>query len=85
MVWIVQLARSAKRTLDRAPARDRGRLIEALAAMADKPFSGDIGRLKNQPATFRRRVGAFRIFFDVDPDRQVVAIVDIRRRTSTTY
>ncbi|OGG47561.1 hypothetical protein A3D66_00040 [Candidatus Kaiserbacteria bacterium RIFCSPHIGHO2_02_FULL_50_9] len=85
MVWIVQLARSAKRTLDRAPARDRARLIEALAAMADNPFGGDIGRLKNQPATFRRRVGAFRIFFDVDPDRQVVAVVDIRRRTSATY
>ena len=85
MAWTVQLARRAERTLKRAPAADRTRLLAALAAMRDDPFRGDIARLRNQPATFRRRVGAWQIFFDVYPDRQIVGIVDIRRRTSTTY
>jgi len=83
--WIVQLARSAERTLDRAPARDRVRLFSALSAMSQDPFSGDIVRLKNLPVTFRRRVGSWRIFFDVHPERQVVSVVDNVRRTSTTY
>ena len=85
MAWTVHLARRAERTLKRAPAADRTRLLASLAAMRDDPFRGDIARLRNQPATFRRRVGAWRIFFDVYPDRQIVGIVDIRRRTSTTY
>jgi len=85
MAWIVQLARSAERTLDRAPARDRARLLSALSAMSQDPFSGDIARLQNLPAAFRRRVGSWRIFYDVYPERQVVSVVDIVRRTSTTY
>ncbi len=53
--------------------------------MAQKPFAGDIARLKNQPTAFRRRVGDWRIFFDVYPDRRLVAVSDIQRRTTTTY
>jgi len=36
-------------------------------------------------SAWRRRVGSYRIFFDVYPDRQVVDVVDIDRRTSSTY
>ena len=85
MTWAVQLARRAERALKNAPASDRARLLTALTAMRDNPFSGDIARLKSEPAAFRRRVGNWRIFFDVHPGRHIVAVVDIRRRTSTTY
>ena len=53
--------------------------------MASDPFTGDIERLKDERAAFRRRVGDWRIFFDVYPDRRLVEVVDIRRRTTTTY
>ena len=32
-----------------------------------------------------RRVGDWRILFDLYPDRRLVDILDIRRRTTTTY
>jgi mRNA-degrading endonuclease RelE of RelBE toxin-antitoxin system len=38
-----------------------------------------------ETATWRRRVGSYRIFFDVDLDSPIVMVVDIARRTSTTY
>ena len=53
--------------------------------MRASPFRGDIARLKNKPAAWRRRVGNYRIFFDVDVDELLVDVTDIRRRTSTTY
>jgi len=54
--------------------------------MRDNPFSGDIVRLHApERSAWRRRVGSYRIFFDVYPDRQVVDVVDIDRRTSSTY
>jgi mRNA-degrading endonuclease RelE of RelBE toxin-antitoxin system len=53
--------------------------------MQYNPFSGDIVRLKSERSTWRRRVGSYRIFFDVYPDEQLVDVVDIDRRTSTTY
>ena len=59
--------------------------MDTLDAMLSDPFGGDIVRLKNQPAAWRRRVGSYRILFDIYPERRVVDIVDIARRTSTTY
>lgn len=49
------------------------------------PFARDVDRLKNQPTAFRRRVGDWRIFFDVDLERRLVEIRYIERRTTTTY
>lgn len=86
MTWNLVLADAASKTLTRAPARDQTRLLAALQAMQQDPFRGDLVRLQGiQPAAWRRRVGPWQILFDVYPDRQLVAVADIRRRTSTTY
>ena len=53
--------------------------------MAENPFTGDVARLEHQPTAFRRRVGDWRIFFDVVPELRLVEVTDIVRRTSTTY
>jgi mRNA-degrading endonuclease RelE of RelBE toxin-antitoxin system len=52
--------------------------------MQQNPFSGDRVRLKSERATWRRCVGAYRIFF-VYPETRVLDVVDIERRTSHTY
>jgi len=53
--------------------------------MRDDPFSGDIVRLKAQPTAWRRRVGNYRIFYDVYLDYRMVVVVAVKRRSSTTY
>jgi mRNA-degrading endonuclease RelE of RelBE toxin-antitoxin system len=85
MTWRLRIAKLAEKELERSPAKDQGYITAALAQMKAYPFSGDIVRLKNQPATFRRLVGNYRIFFDVYPDTGLVDVVAIKRRTSTTY
>ena len=57
----------------------------ALRSMEIDPFAGDVERLRNQPSAFRRRVGDWRIFFDVEPDKRLVEVTAIERRTTTTY
>ncbi len=49
------------------------------------PFAGDVIPLTNEQTAFRRRVGDWRIFFDVDRALQRVEVADIQRRTTTTY
>jgi len=85
MTWHLRIARPAEKELKRSPEKDQGYIKAALAEMQANPFSGDIVRLKSQAATFRRRVGNYRIFFDVHPDIRLVDVVAIKRRTSTTY
>ena len=53
--------------------------------MCDDPFARDTVRLKAQPTAWRRRVGSYRIFYDVYFDHRMVVVVAIKRRTSTTY
>ena len=85
MVWALHVAQRAEKAFRKIPAEDQERIAAALMAMRQNPFSGDIARLKGQPATWRRRAGAHRIFFDVYPKRLLIEVLEIQRRTSTTY
>lgn len=85
MNWELLLAGPAEKALKRIPASDQGRILAALGEMENDPFQGDIVRLKAQPTAWRRRVGNWRILFDVDPERRLIVVHDIMRRTSTTY
>lgn len=85
MRWTLHVAKRAQKTLAKVPAKSRRLILAALEDMQQNPFSGDIARLTSERSAWRRRVGAYRIFFDVYPDQQHVDVVDIARRTSTTY
>lgn len=85
MAWSVLVEGRARKVLARAPRPERDRLQAVLKEMEQDPFAGDMARLHNQPTAFRRRVGDWRIFFDVDPERRLVHVRYIERRTTTTY
>lgn len=54
--------------------------------MAVDPFRGDLERLtKHDRYSFRRRVGDYRILFNVDTDTHRVRVGAVERRTTTTY
>jgi mRNA interferase RelE/StbE len=84
MEWTVVLTGPARKALKRLPSADRTRIVAALDEMQQNPFQGDIRKLQGLSG-FRRRVGNWRIFFEVVPERKHVAIAAIERRTSTTY
>jgi len=85
MTWSLRIAGRVKKALDKVPDKDQRLIRSALELMRTDPFSGDIKRLKNDRAAWRRRIGNYRVFFDVYPDTFIVDVVAIVRRTSTTY
>lgn len=85
MIWRLTFSRNAQRSLRRLPPEGRRRLDDAIAEMERDPLSGDVVLLKDYPVGYRRRVGPYRILFDIDRATQSVQIQDIERRTSTTY
>jgi mRNA interferase RelE/StbE len=84
MEWTVVLAGPARKALKRVPTVDRTRILAALGEMQQNPFQGDIRKLQGLPG-FRRRVGNWRILFEIVPERRHVIVAAIERRTSTTY
>jgi mRNA-degrading endonuclease RelE of RelBE toxin-antitoxin system len=86
MNWDFLLASKAQRAFRALPVIDRQRINKALNEMKTDPLSGDIVALKEEyRGQFRRRVGSWRIIFEIDATARVVLIHDIARRTSTTY
>ena len=84
-IWEVRVKKPARKSVERAPRPERERLGQALDEMAQNPFAGDVERLKNERTAFRHRVGDWRLFFDVYPHILRVDVLDIQRRTTTTY
>jgi mRNA-degrading endonuclease RelE of RelBE toxin-antitoxin system len=83
MEWTVVLAGPARKSLKRIPAGDKTRILTAQAEMQQNPFQGNVRKL--QGLSGFRRVGDWRILFEVVPERRHVVVAAIERRSSTTY
>jgi mRNA-degrading endonuclease RelE of RelBE toxin-antitoxin system len=53
--------------------------------MCDDPFGGDIKFLKGLDGQVRRRVGDWRILYEIDQANKVIVVNAVKRRTSNTY
>ena len=53
--------------------------------MGDDPYAGDVQRLKGHRFAWRRRVGTYRILYDLNLEIRLILIARIERRSSTTY
>lgn len=85
MSWNLQIAGPAQKEYRRLPLNDQRRVKTALLAMQTDPFAGDVQWLKGQPTAWRRRVGNYRIIYDLYIQERVIVVSGIVRRTSTTY
>ena len=83
--WDLVVTKPAEKSLSKFPAKDKAKIQSALLEMRENPFAGDITRLKAQPTAWRRRVGSYRILYDILPEQLCVVVTGIARRTSTTY
>ena len=84
MKWGLLIASRAKRQLRRLSAEDRDRIDEAFSEMCEDPFDGDVKFLRGVNA-LRRRVGDWRILFELDEKKRIIFIDAVKRRGSNTY
>ena len=82
MSWDYRLAYSALKNLKRFPGPDRRRIYEALEAMKSDPFRGDVKPIQGEENLYRRRVGAYRIYFRPALSIQLLEIPEIIRKQS---
>ena len=69
--------------LDKAESKG---LIKALEEIEDNPFSGDFKKLKGfVPVTYRKRVGKYRILYQLDIDNEIIIIEKAEKRSDNTY
>ena len=84
MTWHVIVAENAKKYVSRIPQKDSLRVKTALREMVQNPYTGDITKLKGD-LVWRRRIGSYRIFFEIYESSRAVRVYGIERRGSNTY
>ena len=85
MTWSLVLTKPATRDLRDARRADVEHIDAAFEDMRSDPYGGDIKFLKGTNRTMRRRVGDWRILFEVHADQHLVVNLGVTRRSSNTY
>ncbi len=85
MTWNLILTKPAEKQLRKIHNPDHARLITALKAIQASPLRGEVRKLEDMGPAYRRRVGKWRILFDLDQQDRLVVVHAITRRTTTTY
>lgn len=85
MNWRIFLDSDAEKNLWRFPQKDRQRIERSLQILRVNPYAGDIQRMRGEKDVWRRRVGSYRIQYEIRLGEKIVYIFEIKRRTSSTY
>ncbi len=85
MNWLIEVTKNAKKELGRIPAEQMLRISMAIDQLDIDPYVGDIQKIKGEKDVWRKRVGSYRIFYEVYQKERVVLIFKIERRTTHTY
>jgi len=85
-MYSAYFSRLAEKNFKKIPKNYQLNLKKTILNLEVNPYSAGTIKLINYPvAQYRRRVGDYRILFDIDEENKIIIIADIRRRTSTTY
>ncbi len=85
MNWQILVDSVASKFLKRIPRLDAKRILDVLQELVVNPYAGDIEKMEGKDDIWRRRVGSYRILYEIYSAKRIIYISDIRRRTSKTY
>jgi mRNA-degrading endonuclease RelE of RelBE toxin-antitoxin system len=84
MIWGLLIGNRAKRQLRRLSNNEREAINEVFSQLCENPFQGDVKFLRGLDS-LRRRVGNWRIIYELDHAKNVVNVTAVERRGTTTY
>lgn len=85
MNWKIKIAKRASKKMRRFPKKDAERLLFVLEGFTKNPYQGDIEKVKGEDNVWRRRVGNYRILYEIIPERKSIEVFEVRRKTTITY
>jgi mRNA-degrading endonuclease RelE of RelBE toxin-antitoxin system len=83
--WDIEVATNVFKAIKKFPRKDARVILEVIELLQNNPYAGDIQKLGGEEHTWRRRVGAYRISYELYPTRKLILVFEVKRRTSHTY
>ena len=85
MNWELRVRKHIKKTLSHFPKKVQRQIVLVLRELIQSPYSEDIVKIAGEENIWRRRVGSYRIFYEIFPKDRMIYVFRIERRTSKTY
>lgn len=85
MSWRLIVDNSVKKELKHIPHKMARRVFFAVEHLVEDPFAGDIEKMEGDDTIWRRRVGNYRILYEILVKEKTIRVMHIKRRTSHTY
>ena len=85
MKFQLQFSSGARRELRRLDSRTRTRIEESIENLTENPYPRASLKLKGVDRTWRIRVGAFRIVYEVREELILITVLKVDRRSEDTY
>lgn len=84
--WKLKIRDGVWKNLAKFPDKDKKKIIEVIEKdIIVNPYFGDIKKMEGEENSWRRRIGVYRIFYEIIVQEKVIYIFRIERRTSKTY
>ena len=83
--WSFRVDNKVYRVLKKIPKPTAQRIVRAVEALPENPYVGDIVKVKGEQLLWRRRIGEYRIFFEIHQDNRFIDVVRVERNGSKTY
>lgn len=85
MSWALIIDGDARKYLKRISKDDAKKIFDVIQGLAINPYAGDIQKMESEKDSWRRRVGTYRIKYEVRVKERIIYVFDVERRTSSTY
>lgn len=83
--WALQIDDSVYGFLKRIRRKDAERILSVIRDLPEDPFRGDIKKMKGEHNVWRRRIGVYRIRYELIAEEKIIHIFLVERRTSSSY
>ena len=83
--WALKIDSKVYKVLSKIPKEYARKILNTIKSFSLDPFVGDIEKIKDQENSWRRRVGNYRIFYDIKIKEKIIQVTWVERRVSKTY
>ncbi len=83
--WDLQIDEAVHKELKKFPSKYSQKITEIIESLSPNPYLGDIQKIKGEKNIWRRRSGAYRIFYEMNQEERTIHVFWVERRGSKTY
>jgi len=83
--WELKIDSGFYKDLSKFPKNYGEKILDIVLSLSDNPYAGDIQKIVGEENLWRRRIGAYRIFYEIYQDFNFIHVLWAERRGSNTY